>query len=39
MFTRGASSACVALRESRRAFEVFLFGTAIGAVNTVAEEP
>jgi len=28
--TRGASIACCARRWSRRAFDVFLFGTAIG---------
>src|SRR4051794_7516445 len=28
-FTRGASSLCVARRLSRRAFDVFLFGTAM----------
>jgi len=29
--TRGASIACVARRLSRRDFEVFLFGTAMGS--------
>jgi hypothetical protein len=31
VFTRGASSRCVARRLSRRDFDVFFFGTAIGA--------
>jgi hypothetical protein len=31
VFTRGASIPCCARRLSRRAFEVFFFGTAISA--------
>ena len=37
VLTRGASILCCARRWSRRAFDVFLFGTAMSGAHTIAE--